>query len=166
MHAEPSGLVARLTHLLAPHSHDVADKVDNALETSREGVRAVTISFAALAVTAVAQAAAVVATGSVALLGDTLHNVADALTAVPLGIAFVLGRRAATRRYTYGYGRAEDLAGIAVVLMIAISAASDRPRWWRTDFTPAPTASRPSPSSSAPPGSPPGSTGPIRLSAC
>ncbi|HZA88122.1 MAG TPA: cation diffusion facilitator family transporter, partial [Acidimicrobiales bacterium] len=60
---------------------------------------------------------------SVALLGDTLHNIADALTAVPLGIAFVIGRRAATRRYTYGYGRAEDLAGIAVVLTIAASAA-------------------------------------------
>ena len=61
--------------------------------------------------------------GSVALLGDTLHNVADALTAVPLGIAFLLGRRAATRRYTYGYGRAEDLAGIVIVVFIAASAA-------------------------------------------
>ena len=53
----------------------------------------------------------VVVSGSVALLGDTLHNFADALTAIPLGIAFLLGRRAATRSYTYGYGRAEDLAG-------------------------------------------------------
>ena len=56
-----------------------------------------------------------------ALLGDTLHNLADALTAVPLGIAFLLGRRAPTRRYTYGYGRAEDLAGIAIVLAITVS---------------------------------------------
>jgi cation diffusion facilitator family transporter len=61
--------------------------------------------------------------GSVALLGDTIHNAADALTAIPLGIAFVLGRRAANRRYTYGYGRAEDLAGIAIVLTIAASSA-------------------------------------------
>ena len=61
--------------------------------------------------------------GSVALLGDTLHNAADALTAVPLAIAFTLGRRAATRRYTYGYGRAEDIAGLAVVLLIALSSA-------------------------------------------
>nr|BFD80618.1 hypothetical protein StreXyl84_00190 [Streptomyces sp. Xyl84] len=61
--------------------------------------------------------------GSVALLGDTIHNGADALTALPLGIAFVLGRRAANRRYTYGYGRAEDLAGIAIVLTIAASSA-------------------------------------------
>jgi cation diffusion facilitator family transporter len=59
----------------------------------------------------------------VALLGDTLHNVADALTAVPLGVAFLLGRRVATRRYTYGFGRAEDLAGIVIVATIAASAA-------------------------------------------
>jgi cation diffusion facilitator family transporter len=59
----------------------------------------------------------------VALLGDTLHNADDALTAVPLGIAFVLGRRPPTRRYTYGFGRAEDLAGIAIVATIAASSA-------------------------------------------
>jgi len=122
-HAEQPSLNGRLRHLVAPHSHDSADKVDNALETSDEGVRAVAISLAALGATAIAQAAVVAVTGSVALLGDTLHNVADALTAVPLGIALVIGRRAATRRYTYGYGRAEDLAGIAVVLTIAASAA-------------------------------------------
>jgi cation diffusion facilitator family transporter len=69
------------------------------------------------------QAAVVVLSGSVALLGDTLHNVADALTAVPLAVAFLLGRRAATRRYTYGYGRAEDLAGLVIVVFIAASAA-------------------------------------------
>ena len=62
-------------------------------------------------------------TNSVALLGDTLHNYADALTAIPLAIAFLVGRRMATRAYTYGYGRAEDLAGIIVVVLIAASAA-------------------------------------------
>ncbi len=76
-----------------------------------------------LGVTAALQAVVVVLSSSIALLGDTLHNVADALTAVPLGIAFVLGRRAATRTYTYGYGRAEDLAGIAIVVTIAASSA-------------------------------------------
>ncbi|TDV57260.1 cation diffusion facilitator family transporter [Actinophytocola oryzae] len=86
-------------------------------------MRALWISFAALLVTAVAQAVLVAVTGSVALLGDTLHNFADALTAVPLGVAFVLGKRAATRRFTYGLGRAEDLAGLVIVLVIASSAA-------------------------------------------
>lgn len=86
-------------------------------------MRALWISLAVLGTTALAQAAVVALSGSVALLGDTVHNAADALTALPLGVAFVLGRRAATRRFTYGYGRAEDLAGIVIVLTIAGSAA-------------------------------------------
>ncbi|WP_430782082.1 cation diffusion facilitator family transporter [Actinoplanes sp. G11-F43] len=113
-----------LRHALTPHSHDSADKVDDALEASREGMRALWISLAVLGVTAAAQAAIVAFSGSVALLGDTLHNVADALTAVPLGIAFWIGRRAATRAYTYGFGRAEDLAGVFIVLVIAGSAVA------------------------------------------
>ncbi|MDX2706034.1 cation diffusion facilitator family transporter [Streptomyces sp. PA03-6a] len=112
----------RLGHLLHPHSHESADKVDGALESSAEGMRALWISLAVLGVTAIAQAVVVVLSGSVALLGDTVHNAADALTALPLGVAFVLGRRAATRRFTYGYGRAEDLAGIVIVLTITASA--------------------------------------------
>jgi Cation efflux family len=113
----------KLSHLVTPNSHDSADKVDAAVETSRDGIRALWISLAVLGATAVVQAVVVVLSHSVALLGDTLHNVADALTAVPLGIAFVVGRRAATRRYTYGYGRAEDLAGIVIVAFIAASSA-------------------------------------------
>jgi cation diffusion facilitator family transporter len=97
--------------------------VDPALEASTEGIRALWVSLAMLGVTAAVQLAVVVLSGSVALLGDTVHNAADALTALPLGAAFILGRRPATRRYTYGYGRAEDLAGVAVVLVIAASAA-------------------------------------------
>lgn len=85
-------------------------------------MRALWVSLAVLGTTALAQAVVVALSGSVALLGDTVHNAADALTAVPLGIAFVLGRRAATRRFTYGYGRAEDLAGVVIVLTIAASA--------------------------------------------
>lgn len=85
-------------------------------------MRALWVSLAVLGTTALAQAAVVALSGSVALLGDTVHNAADALTALPLGVAFVLGRRAATRRFTYGYGRAEDLAGVAIVLTIAASA--------------------------------------------
>lgn len=85
-------------------------------------MRALWISLVLLGVTAIVQAVVVVMSGSVALLSDTLHNVADALTAVPVGIAFWLGRRPATRRFTYGYGRAEDVAGVMVVLVIAGSA--------------------------------------------
>lgn len=105
------------------HSHDPADRVDSQLESSRLGMRALWISLVALTATALLQAVVVVWSGSVALLSDTLHNFADALTAIPLGVAFLLGRRAATRRYTYGFGRAEDLAGIVIVLFIAASAA-------------------------------------------
>ncbi|MFI0742565.1 cation diffusion facilitator family transporter [Streptomyces sp. NPDC021100] len=117
----------RAAHLLAPHHHDhhhdAADKVDRAMEASREGMRTLWWSLAVLGATAVVQGAVAAASGSVALFGDAVHNGADALTAVPLGTAFLLGRRAANRRYTYGYGRAEDLAGVAIVLTVAASSA-------------------------------------------
>ncbi|WP_201760338.1 MULTISPECIES: cation diffusion facilitator family transporter [unclassified Nonomuraea] len=116
-------LLSKLRHVITPHSHDSADKTDTALESSSRGMRVLAISFAVLIATALVQAVIVSLSGSVALLGDTLHNFADALTAVPLAIAFSLGRRAATRRFTYGYGRAEDLAGVVIVLLIGASAA-------------------------------------------
>lgn len=121
-HAHPDGRLARLRDLLAPHSHDSAVAVDNELETSRRGMRALVLSLVGLGITAALQAVVVAISGSVALLGDTLHNVADALTALPLALAFWLGRRPPNRRYTYGYGRAEDLAGIVIVVVIAASA--------------------------------------------
>ena len=121
-HHHHHGLWHQVRHLATPHSHDAADKVDPAMASSQGGIRALWISLLALGVTAALQAVVVAWSGSVALLGDTLHNVADALTAVPLGVAFLIGRRPANRRYTYGYGRAEDLAGIAIVLTIAASA--------------------------------------------
>jgi cation diffusion facilitator family transporter len=123
VHASRPGVTGWLRLLLRPHSHDASDKVDAAMEASAGGIRALWISLAILAGTAVLQAVVVAVSGSVALLGDTLHNAADALTAVPLGIAFVMGRRPPTRRYTYGYGRAEDLAGIVIVVVIAASSA-------------------------------------------
>lgn len=86
-------------------------------------MRTLWLSLGILGTTAAVQAIIVALSGSVALLGDTIHNVADALTAVPLGVAFVVGRRAPNRRYTYGYGRMEDLAGIVIVLTIAASSA-------------------------------------------
>jgi cation diffusion facilitator family transporter len=84
----------------------------------------VRISLVALAATAVAQLAVFLVSGSVALLGDSLHNLADSLTAVPLGLAFLVARRPPSRRYVYGYGRAEDLAGLAVVVAIAGSSVA------------------------------------------
>ncbi len=117
---------ARLKHGLSDfvglHSHDHADSVDRAFESSARGITALKVSFSVLMVTALIQAGIVWLTGSVSLLADTIHNFSDALTAVPLFVAFRLGRRAATRRYTYGYRRAEDLAGLFVVLMILLSA--------------------------------------------
>ncbi len=104
------------------HSHDHTDRVDDALADSTAGIRAVKISLVVLAITAVAQLVVVGLSGSVALFADTVHNFSDALTAVPLWIAFSMSRRAATRRYTYGFGRVEDLAGLFVVAVIAISA--------------------------------------------
>jgi len=85
--------------------------VDASIVRSRSGVRAVAASFGVLGATAAAQAVLFVLTNSVALLADLIHNVGDALTAVPLGIAFFL--RSA---------RGERLAGLAVVLAIFVSA--------------------------------------------
>lgn len=121
-HAPRRTLRDRLAHVVTPHSHDAADSLDAALEASDVGIRALKISLVVLLVTAVAQAVVVAFTGSVALLADTVHNFSDALTAVPLWIAFVLGRRRPSRRYTYGFGRAEDLAGLFIIAMIALSA--------------------------------------------
>jgi cation diffusion facilitator family transporter len=121
-HEHPRGIRGVVAHVFVPHSHDAADSVDTALETSAVGIRAVKISLFGLGATAAVQVAIAVASGSIALAADTIHNFSDALTAVPLWVAFALGRRPATRRYTYGYGRAEDLAGLFVIGMITLSA--------------------------------------------
>jgi cation diffusion facilitator family transporter len=104
------------------HSHDHTHSADDALRDSAAGIHAVKISLVVLGLTAVAQLAIVAVSGSIGLFADTVHNFSDALTAVPLWIAFSMSRRAATRRYTYGFGRVEDLAGLFVVAMIATSA--------------------------------------------
>jgi cation diffusion facilitator family transporter len=126
-HDHGNSALSRLRHLLGDvfgtHSHDSADKVDQAMEADANGRRALITSLVIMLGTAALQAFVVMLSGSVALLGDTLHNFADALTAVPLLIAFRLALRPATKRFTYGYGRAEDLAGIFVVAMIALSSA-------------------------------------------
>ena len=115
------GLLSRIEHALAPHSHDYQTAaLDAALATDR-GIQAVKLSLVILLATAAFQVAVVFASGSVALLADTIHNFSDALTAVPLGLAFTLSRRARNTRFTYGYGRAEDIAGVIIVIMILLS---------------------------------------------
>lgn len=121
-HGHGSGIAGFLRELLVPHSHDAAVSVDDALEASMQGVRAVKLSLVGLGVTATLQLVVVVVSGSVALLADTVHNFSDALTAVPLWVAFVVVRRPPSRRFTFGYGRVEDLAGLFIVAMIALSA--------------------------------------------
>jgi len=96
--------------------------VDPTVATSERGIWSIKWSFIGLLATALLQLAVVLLSGSVALLSDTIHNFGDAATAIPLGIAFALTRLGSSRRFTFGYGRAEDLAGVIVVLIILFSA--------------------------------------------
>lgn len=137
-HTHASGLKGWLHELFVPHSHDAADSIDEALESSAQGIRAVKVSLLGLGTTSLFQLAIVLVSGSVALLADTVHNFSDALTAVPLWIAFLLGRRKATRTYPYGFGRAEDLAGLFIVAMIALSAVVAAVESIRRFFEPQP----------------------------
>src|SRR5262245_46254278 len=122
-HEDRVGMKVRrfLGELLGSHTHHI-HTADDGVESSAAGIRAVKVSLVALAITALLQLAVTAMSGSVALLADSVHNLGDAMTALPLWVAFAVGRRRATRRYTYGYGRAEDLAGLFVVAMIAVSA--------------------------------------------
>jgi cation diffusion facilitator family transporter len=110
----------RVGHLI-PHDHDHSPG-SAILDTGAAGIRATKVSLVVLGATALIQAVIVVVSGSVALLSDTLHNLTDALTAIPLWIAFAVGRKPPTRRYTYGFNRAEDWAGLLIVVAIAVSA--------------------------------------------
>ena len=101
------------------HTHGV---VDPAIATTDRGIWAIKWSFLILAATAILQLVVVFISHSVALLADTIHNIADAGTAIPLWVAFALARRKPTETFTYGYGRVEDLAGLAIVLIILSSA--------------------------------------------
>lgn len=121
-HHHHGGFKGWLFELFVPHTHDAADSIDDAMEASAEGIRALKISMFLLLATTVLQFLVVLFSSSVALLADTIHNFSDALTAVPLWVAFVLGRKGASRRYTYGFGRAEDLAGLFIVAVVALSA--------------------------------------------
>jgi cation diffusion facilitator family transporter len=117
------GWIASALHL-GGHSHRPQDLVaDSSFAATSEGIRTVWLALAALGATSALQIVIVLWSGSVALLADTVHNIGDALNSIPLLIAFYLSRRAATRRYTYGFARAEDVAGVIIVLSIVVSAA-------------------------------------------
>lgn len=103
------------------HSHG---QIAAEVMTSREGIHALKLSFIILALTAILQLVVVYFSGSVGLLADTIHNVGDALTSIPLWIAFLYARKRPTKRFTYGYGRIEDLAGVCIVMIILASAVA------------------------------------------
>lgn len=106
-------------HNAHSHTHGV---IDPSIFATQRGIWAIKWSFLGLFATALFQVVIVLLSGSVALLADTIHNFGDAATALPLWIAFTLARLKPSKRFTYGYGRVEDLAGIAIVLTILISA--------------------------------------------
>src|SRR5262245_53654464 len=101
------------------HSHGL---VDPTITTTTEGLWALKWSFVVLMATALLQVAVVIISGSVGLLADTIHNFGDAATAIPLGIAFLFARKRPNERFTFGYGRVEDLAGVTIVFVILFSA--------------------------------------------
>ncbi len=101
------------------HTHGT---IDPSIISTQRGLWAIKWSFIGLFITTLLQLAVVYFSNSIALLADTIHNLGDACTAIPLGIAFILGKRKPSKRFTYGYGRVEDLAGVVVVLTILGSA--------------------------------------------
>ncbi len=127
-HTHPEGILGVLGEVfhLPGLSHDHADTdsvvVDNAVRDNSLGIVTIWVSLILLFVTTAIQAVIYFQSNSVALLADTTHNLVDALNSVPLLIAFYATARAATRRFTYGFGRAEDIAGIFIVLSIVYSA--------------------------------------------
>ncbi len=122
-HQHSDGLFQRISSLFHVHSHDRRHvAAETAFKNNQEGIRTIWIALAILLATSIMQIVIVYFSGSVSLLADTTHNIGDGLNSIPLLIAFYLARRLPTRRYNYGFGRAEDIAGIFIVLSIAVSA--------------------------------------------
>lgn len=119
--ARSAGLWAKVKHALTPHSHDHATQALSAEQSTSEGIRTAWISLIGMGATALAQMVIVYFSGSLALLADTIHNLGHLATTIPLIIAFRLGRRRPTKRYPYGYRRAEDLVGLFITAIIAIT---------------------------------------------
>lgn len=114
--------------ILTVHSHETDEHghshgtIDATIFTSQKGLRAVMLSSIILFVGSLFQLIVVLLSGSASLLSDTIHNFGDGATAIPLSIAFMLGRRKPTARFNYGYGKAEDLAGVAILIFMVASA--------------------------------------------
>lgn len=100
------------------HSHGT---IDPAFLSTERGIKAIKWSLLVLVLTALLQAAVVTITSSVALLADTIHNLGDAATGIPLWIAFLLARKRPSKRFNYGLGRVEDIAGIFIVTVMLAS---------------------------------------------
>lgn len=109
-------------HSHSGHEHSHVG-VDSNIVSNKEATKVLMISLVAMLITAIVQSVIVAFSGSVALLADTIHNFGDALTSIPLWIAFVLSRKLPSKRFTYGLNRSEDLAGLMIIVLIAISAA-------------------------------------------
>jgi cation diffusion facilitator family transporter len=122
-HEHEHGAWARVRHAFTPHSHDHTEAIQSADEASSLGIRAAWFSLAGMGATASVQIVIVALSGSMALLADTVHNLGHLATTIPLILAFRLGRRAPTRRYSYGFRRAEDLVGLLIGVVIAASVA-------------------------------------------
>lgn len=121
-HDHSHGVWSSIKHFFAPHSHDVSDSIDRALEDSHLGERTTKQTLVIKLAGAAIQLAIVAISGSLALMADMIHSFADASTTIPLWIAFVMGRRKATSSFPYGYRRAEDLVGIFIILVIVSTA--------------------------------------------
>src|SRR5215218_3152210 len=121
-HEHRSGIIGWIQHTFA-HSHDLHEKVDDAMESNERGFWATKWALVSLGITTVIQIFIVTASGSTALFADTVHNLGDGLNSIPLLLAFALQRRVRSRQYSYGFGRTEDLAGVVILLSIAVSAA-------------------------------------------
>lgn len=120
-HDHQTGLWARVKHTIVPHAHDANDAIQTAEESTRDGIRTAWIGLAGMMATAIAQIVIVAISGSIALLADTIHNLGHAATTIPLIMAFRLGRRAPTKRYPFGFRRAEDLVGLFISAIIALT---------------------------------------------
>ncbi len=108
-------------HSVEAGSHPAGHKLTDSAALD-SGIRALVISSVGLLATCIIQIAVVWVGQSTALLADALHNLVDVFTSIPLGIAFALSRRLANRRFTYGYARAEDVAGVTIIFFIGASA--------------------------------------------